>query len=173
MSLSPGVALYVLDPLERAGRTFVQQFVTVLLATGAAMVTQNWLLALDSAGFAALISVLTSVLTFAVPPQRAVVDLVLRVGKTFVQSLVGTLAASGVLLTQADWRGAVAVALPAAFAALVSAGVPSLIPAGVARATEQDYQPGPTTDPDVELNEDGTPVFDDNAHMSSAALAAV
>lgn len=114
---------YVLDPLERAGRTFLQQFVVILLATGDAglLVTQNWAFAADSAGFAAVVSVLTSVLTFKVQTLPAAADLALRVAKTFVQSLLGTLAASHITsVAHADWKGALAIAVPVALTALLT-----------------------------------------------------
>lgn len=144
MSVSPKFAAYVLDPLERAARTFVQQFVVMLLAVGSAgmLLHQNWLISADSAGFAAIISLITSVLTFMVSPKPDIVDLVLRVLKTLVQSFFGTLVAAHVLSIQhADWKGALAIAVPVALTALLTGlaalGVPqtvgaSLLPRGVA-----------------------------------------
>jgi hypothetical protein len=124
--------LYVVDPLERAGRTFAQQFTVLLLAAGSAglLVSQNWLVALDSALFAAVVSVLTSVLTFKVPQLSVRYDLLLRVAKTFLQSFLGTLTASHVLsVSGADWKGALAVAVPVAVTAFLTGiaalGVPT------------------------------------------------
>jgi hypothetical protein len=168
--MSPFLVLYVVDPLERAGRTFVQQFAVLLLVSGSAglLVTQNWVLALDSAGFAALVSLLTSVLTFKLSAQSVLVDLGLRVVKTFLQSFLGTLTATNVLsVAHADWKGALAVAVPVALTALVTGiaalGIPgthgaSLLPAGLVPAVETDYQPGAVTDPSVELDEAGNAV---------------
>lgn len=150
-ALNPKLVAYVLDPLERAAKTFVQQLLVTLLAIDGAghlgiLVQQNWLLALDAAGFAAAMSILTSVLTFKVPPLNAYADLALRVVKTFLQSFVGTVAAANVLsLTHVDWRGALALALPVAGSALLTGiaalGIPqtsgaSLLPAGTAVAQE-------------------------------------
>lgn len=143
--MSPILLSYVVDPLERAGRTFAQQFVFVLLGgTGGLLITQNWLVAVNSAGFAALLSILMSVLTFKVPPLPAGADLTLRVVKTFIQSFVGTVTAASVLdLSHVDWKGSLAIAFPVAFSALVTGlaalGIAntrgaSLIPAGVAEA---------------------------------------
>lgn len=168
--MNPMVYKWAVDPLERAARTFVQQFTVLLVAGGTAglLVTQNWLLALDSAGFAAIVSVLTSVLTFKVPALSAQFDLALRVAKTFLQSFLGTLTATNVLsVSHADWKGALAVAVPVALAALVTGvaalGVPgthgaSLLPAGLGVAVQTDYQPGLVTDPSVELDEAGRAV---------------
>lgn len=129
----PGWAMaYVVDPLERAARTFAQQFSVMLLASGSAglLVTQSWLVAADSAGFAALVSVLTSVLTFKVPTLPDWADLALRVVKTFLQSFVGTLTAANILsVSHTDWKGALAVAVPVAMSAFVT-GLAALAMAG-------------------------------------------
>lgn len=151
--MSPFFMNYVLDPLERAARTFVQQFVVILLATGTAglLVHQNWLIGLDSAGFAAIVSLLTSALTFKVPALSANLDLLLRVVKTFLQSFVGTLAASQALdISHADWKGALALAIPVAMTSLLTGlaalGVSgtngaSLLPAGVVAAVDDGDAP--------------------------------
>ncbi len=131
------VLTYVLDPLERAGRTFAQQFAVILLATstGGLLITQNWLIALDSAAFAALVSILTSVLTFKVPRLTPALDLTLRVLKTFLQSFLGTITASAVLdLSHVDWQAAVAIALPVAFTAFLT-GLAAFGKAGSAGAS--------------------------------------
>lgn len=144
--------VYVVDPAERAARTFAQQLFVVLLAggTAGALVTQNWLLAVDSAGLAALVSVLTSILTFKVPALPAAADLALRVGKTAVQSFLGTIAAGNILdVSHVDWKASLAVAYTAAFAALVTGlaalGVSgtngaSLVPAGLGTAQAVEGQ---------------------------------
>lgn len=151
--MSPAFVSYVLDPAERAARTFVQQFTMLLLAAPAAglVLQQNWLLAADSALFAAVVSLITSILTFKVPPQRADVDLALRVIKTGLQSFVGTLVAGHVLsISGADWKGALGVAFPVALTAfltgLAALGVAntagaSLLPAGVTAAVPDDALP--------------------------------
>jgi hypothetical protein len=114
---------YVLDPLERASTTFVQQFVNFLLAVGAGglLATQNWAGAADTAAFAAVISLILSVATFKVPPLSSVWDLVLRVVRTFLSSTAATLVAGKAThsIVHADWQGAVAIAVPVAFTALL------------------------------------------------------
>ncbi len=116
-------ATFVFDPLERAGTTFVQQFVNFLLAVGAGglLVTQNWAGAADTAGFAAIISLILSVATFKVPPLAPVWDLVIRVVRTFLSSMVATLVAGTAThsVVHASWEAAAAVAIPVAFTALL------------------------------------------------------
>lgn len=117
------VRSYVVDPLERAASTFVQQFVLMLLPAAAVMVAFNasqWEAAADAAGFAAIASLVTSVLTFWVPPQTALVDLVLRTVKTFLQSFAGSMAASQVTsVVHFDWQVAASLALAVASAAFL------------------------------------------------------
>lgn len=161
--MSPTIRAYVIDPLERAGRTFIQQFTVLLLAAPAAglLVQQNWLAAVDSAVFAAIISLITSVITFKVPVLPVWADLLLRVLKTGLQSFLATLVAGKILtISGADWQGALGVAIPVMLAAfltgLAALGVPStngasLLPAGTAVAIDDsdDVDPdGDTEEPD-------------------------
>lgn len=159
--MSPTLQAYVLDPLERAGRTFVQQFAVILLAVPAAslLITQNWVFAADSAGFAAAVSALTSILTFKVPVLGVWPDLVLRGLKTGLQSFVGTISAGQIVtISGADWKGALATAVPVALTALLTGlaamGVPttygaSLLPVGTGVAVDADDPDAiDTTDPD-------------------------
>lgn len=124
---------YLLDPLERAGATFVQQFVWVLVGSGTTLVvTQNYGYAFDSAFYAAVFSLLTTLLTLVVPNQPAWLDLPLRIVKTAAQSIVGTLAADRLhTLTGADWRGAVAIAIPVTLTALLKGMLALAIPATI------------------------------------------
>jgi hypothetical protein len=121
--MSPFVQSYVLDPLERAGSTFVQQFVVLLLATGSAGLVsyQQWGLAADVAGFAAILSLITSILTFAVPKLPVAADVAWRTIKTGLQSFFAVLAADTMThsVVHADWKAALAVALPTMIAALL------------------------------------------------------
>lgn len=127
ITISPRVYKYLIDPLERAGSTFLQQISIVLLAVGGSnlLVSQSWLEAADAAGFAAIIALLTSYtgliggLNFADPA----VDLLRRVTLTFVQSFAGALIASAVdpTVVDAHWKGAAAVALIAALTAALKA----------------------------------------------------
>lgn len=113
---------YVLDPVERAGSTFVQTFVILLIGTGSVAVIgfQEWGHAANYAGFAALISIGTSVLTFSFPEFNPLADLVFRTIKTGFQSFMGVLIGGAVLsVTGADWKQALAVAIPVAVTALL------------------------------------------------------
>lgn len=153
MAISAPVMNYVVDPLERAARTFIQQFVVVLMtaSTAGLLVTQHWAVAADSALFAAIISLITSVITFRVPTLPSQLDLALRVVKTFLQSFLGTLAASQVAsVSHADWKGALAVAVPVAVTSLLTGllaiALPgttgaSFLPAGVAVAVDDGSSP--------------------------------
>lgn len=142
---------YLLDPLERAGSTFVQQFVVVLLATGSAglVAGQQWAAAADVAGFAAIVSLLTSALSFGVPRLSAAADLGLRVAKTGLQSFLGVLAGDQLTgsVVHADWKAALAVAIPvmltAALKGLAALAAPwsdgaSLLPSTPVAYTDAD-----------------------------------
>lgn len=143
MTVSPKVAAYVVDPLERAARTFGQQFIVFLTASGSAtglLANQHWLTAVEVSGIAAALSILTSVLTFWVPAQSPYVDLDLRVIKTFMQSVAATMLLSMTTNVDASLKGAIAVAIPVAGTALLlglaAIGVPgtagaSLLPVTV------------------------------------------
>jgi uncharacterized membrane protein AbrB (regulator of aidB expression) len=187
MAVSPVLQSYVLDSLERAGSTFVQQFVVLLLATGSAGLIshQDWATAADAALFAAILSLITSVLTFTVPALPPALDLSWRVVKTFGQSFFGVLAGDQFThsVIHADWKAALAVAVPvamtallkglAAFAAPWSVGA-SLLPTGPAGAPSVsvaalDY--GPLTPADPALADQtylGTAVVADHAEAGLA-----
>lgn len=119
------VHAYLLDPLERAASTFVQQFTVLLLATGSVGLVsyQQWGLAADVAGFAAVLSLITSILTFSIPKLPVLWDVVWRTVKTGLQSFFGVLAADQMThsVVHADWKAALAVAVPTMIAALLKA----------------------------------------------------
>jgi hypothetical protein len=121
--MSPIVQKYVLDPLERAVSTFVQAFAVLLVGTGSVAVVgvQEWAKAADVAGFAAILSLITSILTFAVPELPVVWDIIWRTVKTGLQAFFGVLAADQMThsVLHADWKAALAVAVPVALAALL------------------------------------------------------
>jgi hypothetical protein len=126
------VHVYVLDPLERAASTFVQQFATILLATGAAglAVHQNWAAALDVSAFAFVASLLTSLLTAPVPKLNKWWDLIWRVVKTGLQSFSAVLVAGAVTdsVVHASWSAAVAAALPTMMFAFIKGLAAMAIP---------------------------------------------
>lgn len=123
MKINPTFYKWFLDPFERAGSTFVQQFVAILAVTGGVslLLSQDWLLAADTAGFAGLIALGTSYigLLLGLNNLTGAADLWRRTGLTFLQSLFGTLAASVVdpSVVHAPWLGALALAIIAALTA--------------------------------------------------------
>lgn len=136
MKIPASLMTYVVDPLDRAARTFLQQFVAILTlgGSGALLAHQSWAPALDSAAFAAAVTVITTYATLKLTINNPLLDHLVRVGKTFLQSMGGTLAASQVFsLTHADWKGAIAVAIPVAISAFAT-GKASFLPAGFGAA---------------------------------------
>ena len=126
-----------LDLLDRTGKTFIQTLL-IFLAGGATIASVSWITAISSAALAALVSFLIALSTStALSSGNFVIDLVDRVGRTFVSALVGAIPATGTL-SDINWRDALTLA---ATAALVSAltslmssnfgsakGLPSLAP---------------------------------------------
>lgn len=122
MAIPQNVAAYVVDPLERAARTFGQQFIIFLMLSSSAtgpLGSQHWLTAVEVSGLAAAVSIVTSVLTFWVPTQTPYADLVLRVVKTFAQSVAASLLLGVTTNVHVDLKGAIALALPVASSALL------------------------------------------------------
>jgi hypothetical protein len=179
---------YILDPLERAGSTFVEQLSVLLVpylvvSAGFKLAHVPWLSTLDVAGFAALASLATSVLTFGIPVLPQGWDLVLRVVKTGVQSFVGVVFAAGVTpsVVHAHWTLGFATAIPTALAALVkglaSTAAPwsvgaSLLPASKALYSVVKAPPPPATTEDV-LALAGPPIEDDTAPAPAFATGGV
>jgi hypothetical protein len=141
---NPTLVKWLIDPAERAGKTFVQQFTVVLMAASTAgiMIQQNWLKAADSALFAAAISLLsTYILILAgLGMLSPYLDLIVRCAKTFLASFVGALTASDLTsAVQTDWKGALAVAVPVTVLALIM-GIAALAnPATIGAGLVPDY----------------------------------
>jgi hypothetical protein len=139
---NPAFLKYVLDPAERAGKTFVEQFVVVLAIGGATLalqVQQHWFLAFDSALWAGLVTLVTTYvgiltgLSNRIPPYA---DLGRRVLLTFIQSVAGTMIAAGTSSAfHASWSGAIATAIPvtilAGVLAVAAMANPLMIGAGL------------------------------------------
>lgn len=152
---------YLIDPFERAGSTFAQQFALFLLAAGGSLlVSQNFLAAADSAVFAAIIALITSyVLILTGLKVTGWFDVGRRVLLTFGQSLGGTLAADNVThsVVHAGWTGALAIAVNVAGVAflksLVGLSLPHTIGGSVVSGTfaqgistaDLDYDTSATT----------------------------
>lgn len=189
MRVPAWMSAYVLDPLERAASTFGEQFLVLILPTlsvGAAVHRQDWAAAADSAAFAAILSLITSFLTFKVPTLRPSTDLLWRVIKTGLQAFFGVIAADQFThsVVHADWHSALATAIAAAGAALLKGwavmgtgytvpgasalpwrlGIKPLEPpSGVASSDrpQAPHQPTPgdaPLDPNVDLNHGYDPV---------------
>lgn len=119
---------YVFNPLERAFSTFWEQFsvllapLLVIAANGRLSISGAQLLnVLDVSGFAAGASIITSVATFGIPKLNPVVDLVLRVVKTYIQSVGAAIFSSNVTpsVLHASWLAALIAAVPVAGFALI------------------------------------------------------
>lgn len=178
---------YLLDPLERAAATFVQLFVVVLLASGAAAATdvQLWAKAADIAGFAAFFSLATSLATLTMAPLSIGADLAWRVVKTGLQAFLGVLVADQLSpgLVHANWSAALAVAVPATFFCLLkglaalaapwSAGA-SLLPLPWT-ATHQDSAPQATNQasaPQASAPQDSAPYDPESGYRTYGPLSA-
>lgn len=132
MKVPAWVHSYVLDPAERAVSTFVEQFTVLLIplliiitdAQGHAHLGLKWsdvLGVVDIATFAALVSIVTSLVTFPVPKLSVYWDLVLRVVKTYLQSFLGAITAAAIVpsVLHLDWKVALLAGIPVAGAALL------------------------------------------------------
>lgn len=112
----------VADLAERAGWTALQSFFAVLLATGSAgtVVDLPWRFALSMAAGAAVVSVVTTLLQY-LTPLRALTfwpDLLLRLAKTFLASLGGSVGADAFDVLAFDWSGAFDLAVVTMLSAL-------------------------------------------------------
>ena len=126
-----------LDVLDRTGKTFVQT-VLVFLAGGATIASVSWTTAMSSAALAALVSFLIALSTStALTSGNFLIDLLDRVGRTFVSALVGAIPATGTL-SDINWRDALSLAATAALVSVLTSlassnfgstkGLPSLAP---------------------------------------------
>ncbi|MBW0294066.1 hypothetical protein ATN37_25735 [Rhodococcus sp. MH15] len=126
-----------LDVLDRTGKTFVQT-VLVFLAGGATIASVSWTTAMSSAALAALVSFLFALSTStALTSGNFLIDLLDRVGRTFVSALVGAIPATGTL-SDINWRYALTLAATAALVSVLTSlassnfgstkGLPSLAP---------------------------------------------
>jgi hypothetical protein len=150
---------FLLDAAERAAATFIEVAVVMLFATGGdLLVHPTWLLAVYGGGVAALVSVLTSLLSIPVPTLSPWLDLGFRVVKTFIQAFVAALVVGATDYVNVDWQGALAAAFPVALLALLkglaamnvprTGDGPSLLPEPEPEPYGQHaaVDPGPTPD---------------------------
>jgi hypothetical protein len=116
-------AKVVLDIADRALRTVAQKFLTLSFAAIPAvgvLTATNWLNNLEVAASAGVISVLMSFATLKVPVQLYWVDLLLRVARTFTQSLLVTWGADSFNIFHCDWPTTLLLAGATAGQALVA-----------------------------------------------------
>jgi hypothetical protein len=110
------------DFVERAGWTAGQQFFAVLLATGGvrSVVDLPWQLALTMAAGAAVVSVVTTGLQYLgrLTDLPFWPDLLVRLAKTFLASLVGSFGAAAFDVLTFDWAAALDLAALTALTAL-------------------------------------------------------
>ncbi|MEZ0579293.1 holin [Nocardioides sp. MH1] len=111
-----------LDILERAGWTAGQQFVAVLLANGAArpVVDIPWEFAMSTSAGAAVVSVATTLVQYLtnLTDKPFWIDLGIRLLKTFLASMLGSVGAGVLDVVAFDWSRALDLALVAALGAL-------------------------------------------------------
>jgi hypothetical protein len=120
--------VYFVDPAERAGKSFIQEFGVLLLpllmvgGKYANFISLPWLSILLSSLGAAVVSIFLSIVTSPVPKLSPYADFAVRLIRTFVGSLVGTLGASLVAdgIVHAPWQSALGVAIDVTLAAAVT-----------------------------------------------------
>jgi hypothetical protein len=110
------------DLMERAGWTAGQQFLAVLLATSAAdsAVDLPWKLASSMAAGAAIVSVATTLLQYVsgLTTLDFWQDVLVRLVKTFLASLIASFGADAFDAWSFDWSGAIDLAVVATLGAL-------------------------------------------------------
>ncbi len=128
---------------EKVAWTFAYQFVAVLFTVGTANLyaKQQWLAAADSAGYAALVALVTSIVTITASLKLAArFDALWRIVLTFGQSFAGSLLAGATTsFIHVPWLGALGVAVaatvPCVLKVLASLANPSTIGASVVPKT--------------------------------------
>jgi len=146
------------DVLERAGWSAGQALFATLLAGGTAVSVADlpWKYALILAVSAAVSSIILTALQYAAKITNVPfwIDLLVRLLKTFLASLVGSIVAAGVFdVTTFDWATAVNVAVLATLAALGKGllarerTAPPQTPPDAAPAPMSATRPSPSTLP--------------------------
>lgn len=145
-----------LDVLDRTSKTFIQTLL-IFLGAGATIVSVSWTSALSSAALAALVSFLIALSTStAITSGNFLIDLLDRVGRTFVGTLVGAIPATGTL-ADINWRDALTLAATAALVSVLtsltssnfgaSKGLPSLAPVQFDATALEKTDEAPTATP--------------------------
>jgi Putative lactococcus lactis phage r1t holin len=113
---------FLVDAAERAGKTLVQVFFSVLVTLGVALTWTNLWHALDVALLAAVVSLVTSLITIPISQAlNPVLQVVLRAAFTFGQACLAYLAANAWLdITSVPWLKVLQVALIATISSVVT-----------------------------------------------------
>jgi hypothetical protein len=113
---------WIIDALERAGKTVVQVFASVILTLGVAAHWQTFWHALDVGLLAGVVSLLTSVLSVPIAANLApAAQVAMRALLTFVQAGLSYLAANTFLdLTSVPWLQVLQVALIATVTSILT-----------------------------------------------------
>ena len=128
--ITPRVEQFVIDLAERAGATFLQAFLSAVVATGIAtpvggLTNSRWFDGLMVGLLAAITAVLTTLVTWLSnmkPITNPYVDLLYRTVVTFGQTLLGYLVASGAVSALSfNWNAALLSSALAAMGALTKA----------------------------------------------------
>lgn len=128
---------------EKVAWTFGQQFIIVFLAGGTVSIyaSARWLAAADTAAAAAVVCLITSGVTLALGLHTTGwADVARRGVLTFIQSVGGSLFVHEVApsVIHADWKGALAVAVPVTLLAIGKAVLALRNPGTIAASTVTD-----------------------------------
>ena len=113
---------FLVDALERGGKTVVQVFASTLITLGAALQWTNLWHALDVALLAGVVALITALVTIPVSATLAPpLQVILRAVFTFGQAALGYLAANTFLdFTHVPWLKVLQVAIIAALGSVVT-----------------------------------------------------
>lgn len=120
----------VIDMFDRAGRTTLQQFLVIAFAGIPAVGSVThlaWYEALGVGVGAGVLSILMSLLSWKVPVLSFWPDVLVRMVRTFVQSLVASIGAGAFNVFTANWGALLTIALATSALSLAS----SLLVSGV------------------------------------------
>lgn len=133
--MSPWIVKWIVDPVERAASTALEQIAAIIVPLGLVGGTLHvfvgtvWLNALDMAGFAFLLSLVTSYGTGFVPKLTTRWDFIWRLVKTYLQSFGGSMIASNVTsIVHFGWAYAATLAFTVTLGAAVKGGIAMSLP---------------------------------------------
>lgn len=115
--------LWLLDTAERAGSTFVQSLITFVLIAGQTQHSEGWVKAVVAAVFPAVGSVILNAVTTLTLPviTNYWADVAIRVGRTWVATVLGAaLADQFDLFEVSGWKAAAIAGITAALVVVKS-----------------------------------------------------